>query len=118
MFYAKFENYRNDFDNYYEEKNFLDLEQLKQYLIKESAKRDNTPKSSRYWKCPCGFNQYAGRAYFRTNRQCNTYALWLKQVKYNDIVVFEENHYTSPKFKEFILDLEKEMSQKEVYGDF
>lgn len=118
MFYVKFENYRNDFDNYYEEKSFLDLEQLKKYLIEENAKRDNTSKSSRYWRCPCGFNESTNRAYFRTNRQFNTYALWLKEVRFNNTIVFEEHHYTSPKFKEFILDLEKEISKNEEYGDF
>ena len=118
MFYVKFENYCNDFTKYYEEKAFSDLESLKKYLIEENEKRDNTPKSSSYWSCPCGVNKSTGRAYFRTKRNGSGYALWLVQVKYNDIIVFEENYYTSPKFQQFILDLKEEISKKEEYGDF
>ena len=118
MFEVKIENYRNDYDKYYETLYFNSLEELSNFLIKENEKRDDTPKSSKYWRNPAGVFKSEVRGYFRTNRSGRAYSLWLKTVKYNDVTVFEESNYCSPKFYEFLKQLEQKFEQKPVYGDF
>lgn len=122
MFLVKLENYRCDFDKYFIEKYFNDLNSLKNYLIKENSERDDTPKSSKYWSNPCGCfynkttDKYSG--WFRTKRYGNKYSLWLKEVRYDNLIIFEESKYCSKKFYDFLLSLENELNKKEIYGDF
>lgn len=118
MFEVKIENYRNDYDKYYESKFFSSLEELSSFLIKENEKRDDTPKSSKYWRNPAGVLASEQRGYFRTNRSGNNYSLWLKVVKYGNVIIFEENNYCSPKFYEYLKQLEQKFEEKPVYGDF
>ncbi len=118
MFKISFKEYRNDYDNKNFEKLFDSLEQLKHYLKEENNKRDDTPRYSQYWRNPCGVNSTSKRGWFRTGRTASTYSLWLKKVEYNGIVVFEENNYCSEKFYKFLQELEQELEQKPVYGDF
>ena len=118
MFTVKIENYRNDYDKNYETRCFNSLEELSSFLIKENEKRDDTPKSSKYWTNPVGIRESEKRGYFRTGRMPNTYSLWLKTVTYDNVVVFEESNYCSPKFYEFLKQLKNKLNEKPIYGDF
>lgn len=123
MFKVVLENYKNDYDKYYEEKTFSSLDDLGAYLKRENGKRDDTPRYSRYWKNPVGTllggtNCAEKRGYFRTGRMPNTYSLWLKKVMYNDIIVFEENNYCSPKFYDYLKELKAQFEETPSYGDF
>ena len=121
MLKVKFTNYINDFAQYREEKCFSSLDGLKEYLKKEVEKRCPN-KSSVWWKNPC--NAYTDDkgivcGWFRANRRDNqTYSLWLDEIKTtDDVIVFEAEHYCSPKIGEFLRDLHGEFEIKPVYGD-
>ena len=122
MFTVKFENYKNDYTKFYEEKSFYGLDALEQYLLAEFDKRDATPKDSPHWRSPVGTlkeRDGSPRGWVRINgATTNTYDLWLKKVTYGDTIIFEENHYCSPKFRDFLDTLNKKISVKPIYGDF
>lgn len=121
MIKVKFEHYKNDYDKMYEERSFYTIEDLEEYLIKANEMRDNTPRNSKYWRSPVGTSMSGGepRGWYRTSASANQYELWLKKVTTDTgVIVFEEGHYCSPKFYNFLNKINKRISEKPVYGDF
>ena len=122
MFTVRFENYNNDNDKFFEDKYFNSLEELGDYLINENNKRDTTSKSSKYWKSPIGTmleKDGTVKGWYRTSVTNGRYELWLKKITLdNGVVVFEESHYCSPKFYNFLNKVNSKICAKETYGDF
>ena len=52
MFKATFENYKNYFDRFYEDRTFQSLNELEEFLLRAYTERDKTSKSSAYWTSP------------------------------------------------------------------
>ena len=121
MLKVKFTNYINDFTKYREEKNFLSLIDLKNYLKTETERRCPS-RSSAWWQNPCDTyvdNKNTIHGWFKARgRDGRTYSLWLDEIKTDDgVIVFETNHYCSPKVYEFLKELHDEFEIKPVYGD-
>ena len=122
MFKATFENYKNYFDRFYEDRTFQSLNELEEFLLRAYTERDKTSKSSVYWKSPVGTRTENGEywGWYRVNSTSpNKYDLWLTKVVYNgDVIVFEANNYCSAKFYDFLNQLNQKICVKPVYGDF
>lgn len=121
MLKVKFTNYINDFTKYREEKKFFSLVDLRTYLKTEVDKRCPS-QNSVWWQNPCnGYKDSKGtaRGWFKARgRDARTYSLWLDEIKTDDnVIVFEAEHYCSPKLCKFLKELHDEFEIKPVYGD-
>ena len=121
MLKVKFTNYINDFTQHREEKIFYSLADLKNYLKAETERRC-VSRSSSWWRNPCNAytdNKNTSHGWFKADgRDSRTYSLWLDEIKTDDnVIVFEANHYCSPKVCEFLKELHNEFEIKPVYGD-
>lgn len=118
MLYVTFHNYKNDFDHYYDDARFNNLDELKEFLIKTAETRNKTPRHSKWWSSPVGVNRKDNRGWFRVHGTGECYSFWLKKVKTeNGIIVFEENNYCSPKFMDFLENVKETIDKEPVYGD-
>ena len=127
MLFVEFENYRNDHDKETENRIFVDLQELKKYLVEENVKRSPRRDSS-WWKNPVTITKSVKDsekelAFFRTGHNVGKYALEIlgihteKIVNGVNVTVFEKNEYCSPKLLQFFKELKDYFDQKPIYGE-